>query len=177
MASLFSGCQALSPQINAPVEDLGAESGKSTELKVDKHRSGDIRKDFGQYYLWLKEQPIPVLEQEVVKRRQGKQHGDVTDMLKLVLLYSLPNSPVKNPHQARTELRRLFNQQKVAIPGIFYALFDQLTENIRWQRQLVDTSESLDQILLEKQSLEQQLQQLKLIEQNILKREVNNNGN
>lgn len=175
--TLVAGCQTLSPRINAPVEEVGTDSGKPDKLKVNKHNSGKITQDFGQYYLWLKEQPIAVLEQEVEKRRQGKQQGNVTDMLKLVLLYSLPHSPVKNPHQARTELRRLFNQQQVAIPGTFYALFDQLTENIKRQRQLVETSDSLDQILAEKQSLEQQLQQLKLIEQNILKREVDNNGN
>lgn len=176
MISVLSGCQSFSQRVNAPVDEVGGDS-QQAGLRVNKHSDGKVKQDFGQYYLWLKEQPIPVLEQEVRKRREGKQQGNVNDMLKLVLLYSLPNSPVKNPHQARTELRRLFNQQKVAIPGVFYALFDQLTDNIRRQRQLVETSESLDQILQEKQSLEQQLQQLKLIEQNILKREVENNGN
>jgi hypothetical protein len=172
---LLNGCQALSPRVNAPVDDVG--NGPLEKLKVKKNSSPSLQQDFGEYYLWLKEQPVGVLEQEVQMRRQGKQQGDVTDMLKMVLLYSLPNSPVRNPHQARTELLRLFNQQQVAIPGTFYALFDQLTDNIKRQRQLLETSESLDQILQEKQSLEQQLQQLKLIEQNILKREVENNGN
>ncbi|ALS97211.1 hypothetical protein [Lacimicrobium alkaliphilum] len=171
---LLNGCQALSPQVNAPVDDVGNEPLE--KLKVKKSSSARVKQDFGEYYLWLKEQPVGVLEQEVQTRRDGKQQGDVADMLKLVLLYSLPNSPVRNPHQARTELLRLFNQQEVAIPGTFYALFDQLTDNIKRQRQLLETSESLDHILQEKQSLEQQLQQLKLIEQNILKREVENNG-
>ncbi|WP_168171560.1 hypothetical protein [Lacimicrobium sp. SS2-24] len=170
---MTTGCQLLSKGSTAPVEEV---SNASRGASVDTQASLPPE-DFGQYYLWLKDQSVQMLEQEVERRRKGQRQGDADDMLRLVLLYSLPNSPVKNPHQARTELRRLFNQPQVEVPGSFYALFDQLTENIKYQRQLLEVSESLDQVMSEKQSLERQLQQLKLIEQNILKRDTDNNGN
>jgi len=79
MLSALSGCQLLE----------GANSDK-TELS--------------HYYLWIKTLNDKEIAQEITQQQSNKESGYGKADVQLIMLYSLPNSPIHNPYTAKTLL-------------------------------------------------------------------------
>lgn len=59
---------------------------------------------FNHYYLWIKSLNDEEVLQEISKQRANKKAGLTNADLHLIMLYSLPNSPVHNPYTAKSQL-------------------------------------------------------------------------
>jgi hypothetical protein len=66
--------------------------------------SKKVRVNFSHYYLWIKSLNDDELAEEITHQKDNKQFGVVQANLQLIMLYSLPNSPVHNPYTAKTML-------------------------------------------------------------------------
>lgn len=60
--------------------------------------------NFGQYYLALKNLSDSELESEIQQQRLKKAEGSIEAEINLILLYSLPNSPMHNVYTAKSQL-------------------------------------------------------------------------
>lgn len=59
--------------------------------------------NFSHYYLWIKSLNDKEVAQEITRQKSNKQQGSKTDV-QLIMLYSLPNSPIHNPYTAKSML-------------------------------------------------------------------------
>jgi hypothetical protein len=76
---LLSGCQVLT---NANKDTVG----------------------FTHYYLWIKSLNDEEIIQEIKHQKSNKELGLVKTDIQLIMLHSLPNSPIHNPYTAKTKL-------------------------------------------------------------------------
>jgi hypothetical protein len=60
--------------------------------------------NFSHYYLWIKSLSDEELDQEIIQQKNNKQSGTIQADVQLIMLYSLPNSPLHNPYTAKTML-------------------------------------------------------------------------
>ncbi|GAB3026766.1 hypothetical protein [Bowmanella dokdonensis] len=172
---LLSGCKTLPLGERAPVIDGMTDSTEGWQA----------------YYLAIQSMDEQSLRDEVANQQKLQAQGGSAARLHLALLYSLPESAVGDPALARKALRALSQDGEIQLAGLLKLLMDQLEARMGLQQQLADLQSRLqqqtqqlkeqkhDNLSLKEQinALEQQLQQLKAIEQNILKREVVGNGN
>ncbi|MDF2177823.1 hypothetical protein P2G88_06130 [Aliiglaciecola sp. CAU 1673] len=108
---------------------------------------------------------------------------------RLAILHSRPNSPVYDVKTALNHLTVALERPALAKAGLLWSLHDQLTSLADMQQQLANTKQQLSReqkkaqsaisaygnLLNEKNALEQQLQQIKAIEQSILNRTMTGN--
>jgi len=59
---------------------------------------------FNHYYLWIKSLNDEEVVQEISRQKNNKLSGLAQAEMHLIMLYSLPNSPVHNPYTAKTQL-------------------------------------------------------------------------
>ncbi len=165
-AVLFSACQLLD------------------DFKEDKL----VATDYAQYYLWLKNLPSDALLAEIEQQKARAQAGDVNADFNLILLYSLPDSPIHNAYNAKAKLNKhsekLYKQLTASDLALITLLKDQLNQQLFLYQQLVEQEKyqrnmqlTLSQqqqkiIALQKQvaALQQQIKQLKTIEKTIQQR-------
>jgi len=71
------------------------------------HLLGDSKSNkvnFGHYYLWIKSLNDDEVAQEIIQQKSNKHSGFAQAEVQLIMLYSLPNSPIHNPYTAKTLL-------------------------------------------------------------------------
>jgi len=148
---------------------------------------------YGQYYLWLKSLTSEEVIQEVAQQKQSFSDGNLQAKVHLLLLHSLPSSPIHNAYTAKTILNKQKNQYveshyNSTNLALLAVLKDQLNQQLlilnrlseksnalllsKQQYQAVDklhaTNEALvTQLKQQVVQLKQQIQQLKRIEKNI----------
>lgn len=66
--------------------------------------ASDDRVDFSHYYLWIKTLNNEEITQEIALQQSDKESGYGKANVRLIMLYSLPNSPIHNPYTAKTLL-------------------------------------------------------------------------
>ncbi|MCY7295605.1 hypothetical protein [Alteromonas sp. a30] len=138
--------------------------------------------DWGEVYTFYKGMSVPQLEREIIRLASLPPSDD--KQLRQVLVYLVPHSPNKNTHQGRTDLRRWLSASSDDQKGLWYLVFDILTETTRLYERLAEqqqkngeTEGRLQQLEHGMLQLQQQIQQLTSIEQNIIDRtEVTNDG-
>lgn len=62
--------------------------------------------NLGQYYLYLKNLSPSELQKEIDQQRLKKTEGSIEAEINLMLLYSLPNSPIHNVYTAKSQLNK-----------------------------------------------------------------------
>jgi len=148
---------------------------------------------YGQYYLWLKSLTSEEIVQEIAQQKQSLNDGNLQAKVHLLLLHSLPSSPIHNAYTAKTILNKQKNQYveshyNSTNLALLAVLKDQLNQQLlilnrlseksnalllsKQQYQAVDklhaTNEALvTQLKQQVVQLKQQIQQLKRIEKNI----------
>lgn len=141
---------------------------------------------YGQYYLWLKSLTIEEITQEIAQQKQSLEAGNIQAKEYLLLLHSLPSSPIHNAYTAKTILNKQKNQYveshyNPTNLALLTVLKDQLNQQLLILNKLVDKSAKLQdveqqQLALNKSNaayqaqikqLKQQIVQLKKIEKNI----------
>ena len=88
LMSTLSGCQLIT--------DLNSNG----ELNDSENKKVSL----SQYYLGLKNLNTEELTQEILKQQQIKELDTAAADVHLIVLYSLPNSPIHNPYTAKTLL-------------------------------------------------------------------------
>lgn len=78
---------------------LSALSG--CQLMTDSNRNAV---NFSDYYLWIKSLKKDEIAQEIIEQKNKKASGYEKADVQLIMLYSLPNSPIHNPYTAKTML-------------------------------------------------------------------------
>ncbi|WP_286265948.1 hypothetical protein [Thalassotalea atypica] len=145
---------------------------------------------YGGYYMWIKSLAEEELKAEVRLQQENSKLGSELAETHLLLLYSLPNSPIHNPYTAKSKL----NQKQVQIDqaelnttdlAFIVMLKDQLNQQLlilnklilnekastETQKKLELQQHSIELLEAKSHKLQQQIQQLKNIEKNI-----NNHG-
>ena len=93
LLSALSGCKLL--------DELKSNVVDSNSNKV----ASDInRLEFSHYYLWIKSLNEDEIAQEIIQQRSNKQSGYAQADVHLIMLFSLPTSPIHNPYTAKTLL-------------------------------------------------------------------------
>lgn len=146
--------------------------------------------NFSHYYLWIKSLDDDELAEEITQQKNNKQFGAVQANLQLIMLYSLPNSPVHNPYTAKTMLNNYplapyidttFSTTDLAF---IVMLKDQLNQQLLLLEQLANYKGvyqqskkfnsvqklEINQLKQQINQLNQQIIQLKKIEKTISKR-------
>ncbi|WP_440875194.1 hypothetical protein [Thalassotalea sp. PLHSN55] len=60
--------------------------------------------DFSQYYLWIKTLNEQELTAEISRQQHNQSVGNSYADMQLIMLYSLPKSPIHNPYTAKAQL-------------------------------------------------------------------------
>lgn len=60
--------------------------------------------EFNHYYLWIKSLNDEEISQEISRQKNNKLSGLINADMQLIMLYSLPNSPIHNPYTAKAQL-------------------------------------------------------------------------
>ena len=68
--------------------------------------------NFGQYYLALKNLSASELLSEIKQQRLKKLQGSIEAEINLILLHSLPNSPILNAYTAKSQLNKQLTEHK-----------------------------------------------------------------
>mgnify|MGYP000727556428 CR=1 FL=1 len=68
--------------------------------------------NYGQYYLALKSLTDNEIQSEIAQQQIKKSQGSIEAEINLILLYSLPNSPVHNAYSAKSQLNKQLKQHK-----------------------------------------------------------------
>jgi len=66
--------------------------------------SSHKKPDFSHYYLWIKSLNDDEVKKEIVKQKSNIKSGYTQADVQLIMLYSLPNSPIHNPYTAKSML-------------------------------------------------------------------------
>lgn len=131
---------------------------------------------YSQYYLWLKTLTNEELADESTLQKQTLNEQDNQQTkIKLLLLHTLPNSPVYQPYKAKTLLNQVplsasqFNSEhNLAFMLLIKDLLNnQLLLIEKHQRQTDKDKQAISQYEQQINLLKQQLEQLKKIEQSI----------
>lgn len=164
---VLTGCQTIS------------ETTSSQKISAADKRDSE----FSRYYLWLKSLDDAELEQEIALQQQNIQAGNVKPIVHLIILYSLPNSPVHNPYTAKAQLNNLqlaLQDDSIFIASdlaFFVMLKDQLNQQLLLLEKIKNYKGAYHQakkMITAKQlqinHLKQQFIQLQKIEKNINER-------
>ena len=134
--------------------------------------------DYGQYYLWAKGLSQQELIEEVARQKLSKQNGNPQAKEYLLLLHSLPKSPIYNVYTAKTilnhlQLQQIDSQYNSGNLVVTTLLKDQLNQQLLLLQQLKKAKDELKSNQVDKkiiEQLKQQLMQLKNIEKSISER-------
>jgi len=160
----------------------------TTPEAIDK--SKNTVTSYGEYYLWLKTLSINQLQAEINNQKHNVELGEPDAKINLLLLSSLPSSPLYNVYNAKSLLNKFqknaLNKQLSVNDFAFISLLkDQLNAQLFLYQDMAENKQSLDQnsdrismqmknhqksiIQLNKKInvLQQQINQLKSIEKNI----------
>ena len=142
---------------------------------------------YGSYYLWIKSLDDNELADEINTQQLNETQGIKEAEYHLLLLHSLPNSPIHNPYTAKSKL----NQQalieeaqaefNIGDLAFIIMLKDQLNQQLlilnklinkekthtATQKQLQIQQQSIEKLELRSKKLQQQIIQLKNIERSI----------
>lgn len=136
-----------------------------------------------QYYLWLKQLPQQQLVLETQSIKKAVENDELNAELKLLMIYSLPSSPIHNPYNAKAILNKksktIDEQEQDKV--LLVILRDQLNEQLLILQQLAIEEEQLktaerriikqQQAIIELEqtvaTLASQIEQLKAIEHSI----------
>ncbi len=142
---------------------------------------------YGNYYLWIKglntHELLKEIELQKLKESQGNQDAEYY----LLLLNSLPNSPIHNPYIAKSRLNQqaltqeAYTRFNVGNLAFIIMLRDQLNQQLlilnklidkektqkENQKQLNEQLQSIEKLEQNSQKLQQQIIQLKKIESSI----------
>lgn len=165
----LGGCQLMAPNTNDDSDNIKV---------IDKEHSS-----YGNYYLWIKSLNNDELLAEIDKQQIKQANGNQGTEYNLLLLHSLPNSPIHNPYIAKEKLNKQTSPQhfNVADLAFIVMLKDQLNQqllilnkvidkdktNTESQKQLEVQQQSIEQLEQRTQKLQQQIIQLKNIERSI----------
>jgi len=140
--------------------------------------------NISEYYLWIKNLEATELKHEIEKQLQFKQSGQKPNSLKLIMLHSLPSSPVHNPYTAKTQLNNLQLSSQMDIDlstadiAFIVMLKDQLNQQLlqlekvaNYQGAYRQSKKVIAESQLKISELILQLTKLKQIERNISERE------
>ncbi len=140
--------------------------------------------NISEYYLWIKNLEATELKHEIKKQLQIKQLGQKPNSLKLIMLYSLPSSPVHNPYTAKAQLNnlQLSSQMDIGLTkadlAFIVMLKDQLNQQLlqlekvaNYQGAYRQSKKVIAESQLKISELTLQLTKLKQIERNISERE------
>jgi len=171
---LLSGCQ-VTPVKNTP--------------KIVKHNTS-----YGEYYLELQTlteieliTEVEKLQRQITQIPTNSPQQDYNTQIKLLLLYSLPKSPIYNTFNAKALLNKMKREEKTTSiiklspseKGLIALLRDQLNQRLLMRNRLLEQQKNQQDKALKQQQelvdkthlLEQIIGQLKKIEQTINKRE------
>jgi hypothetical protein len=148
---------------------------------LDESKSKKV--DFSHYYLWIKSLSEEEIAQEIIYQKNNKQSGHAPADVELVMLYSLPKSPIHNPYTAKAMLNdyplapyveTMFSATDLAF---IVMLKDQLNQQLLLLEQLTNykgaykQTKEINSLQQEKiNQLNKQIIQLKKIEKIISKR-------
>ncbi|MDX2371099.1 MAG: hypothetical protein QNK36_22305 [Colwellia sp.] len=93
MLIAMSGCQL-----------LGGSNSNKIESYTDKVELITDKANFSHYYLWIKNLNEEEIAEEIIQQKSNKESGDAQADVQLIMLYSLPISPIHNPYTAKTRL-------------------------------------------------------------------------
>ena len=154
----LSGCQLL---------------GDSSHKKVD----------FSHYYIWIKSLNVEEVTQEIAQQKSNKNAGYIAADIHLIMLYSLPNSPIHNPYTAKTILNDYplapYSESTLSDTDLAFIVMlkDQLNQQLLILKQLENYKGAYQQSKkvnktqqLKIEQLKKQIIQLKKIEKTISKR-------
>ena len=164
---------------------LSALSG--CELLGDSNRD---KVDFSHYYLWIKSLNDEEIAQEIILQQSNKQPGYGKTDVQLIMLYSLPNSPIHNPYTAKTLLNDYplppYQDTNLSTSDLAFIVMlkDQLNQQLLLLKQItnykgayqqakkINTVDQVNISQLDKQieQLNKQIIQLKKIEKTISER-------
>jgi hypothetical protein len=93
-------------------------------------------KDYGQYYVYLKTLSRQDLVAEIDKQKNILAAGEKNTRMNIILLYSLPNSPIYNAYTAKTVLNKYIQSNSVDLisrhnKAFVNLLKDQLNQQIK----------------------------------------------
>jgi hypothetical protein len=155
---------------------------------LDDSKSNKV--DFSHYYLWIKNLNDNEIEEEITQQKSNKQLNHPQADVKLIMLHSLPNSPIHNPYTAKAKLNdyplepyieTIFSTTELAF---IVMLKDQLNQQLLLLKQIsnykgvykqakkINSSQQLKINQLNEQidQLNEKIIQLKKIEKTISKR-------
>lgn len=146
--------------------------------------------NFSQYYLSLKNLTEIEIKNEIAQQREKKSQGSIEAEINLILLHSLPNSPIHNAYTAKSKLNEQFKNHQnyylnTADQAFINLLKDQLNQQLFLFQKLINQelehdSEMAKQRIAEQKQLNkvaelelsvsqltEKINQLKKIEQSI----------
>ncbi len=162
---LLSGCQSLNP----------FSDNTSNDIKIH-HNSR-----YGEYYLWLKSLSQTQLLAEIKQQKQSISDGFIGSKINLLLLSSLPDSPIYNVYSAKSLLnemqkKSLLQPLSLSDQALLLVLKDQLNAQLFLYRDLEKNSQTIQQnnAQLAVQMQKQQLGVLQLNNKvNLLQKQIN----
>jgi len=139
---------------------------------------------YSNYYLWIKSLSTTEILDEIKQQERNNLNGYQSANINLILLYALPSSPIFNPYTAKSKLNKLslphvITDELSSEDFAFISLLkDQLNQQIivlnkivatkqKYQENIKDLNNQLDQNQQNISKLKQQITQLKNIELNI----------
>lgn len=139
--------------------------------------------DFSHYYLWIKSLNDDEVLQEIIQKKSDKKSGYLDADVQLIMLYSLPNSPIHNPYTAKKLLNDYplepYNETAFSVTDLAFIVMlkDQLNQQLLLLEQLTNYKGVYQQAKkvntaqkLKVSQLNKQIIQLKKIEKTINER-------
>lgn len=139
--------------------------------------------DFSHYYIWIKSLNNEEVVQEITQQKSNKDSGYAAADIHLIMLYSLPNSPIHNPYTAKTILNDYplapYSESTFSDTDLAFIVMlkDQLNQQLLILKQLENYKGAYQQSKkvnsaqqLKINQLNKQIIQLKKIEKTISKR-------
>lgn len=128
--------------------------------------------NFGQYYLALKSLSESEIDTEIAQQQLKKSQGSIEAEINLILLHTLPNSPIHNVYTAKSQLNEQLKQHKnyqfsPTDLAFITLLKDQLNQQLFLFRQVINQNNKQEfeqNTLLAKQRIEQKKQLNKIAE-------------
>jgi len=117
--------------------------------KTKKASSATQSVKFSDYYLQIKELDESSLVEEISLQKINANAGYLTAEIKLILLYSLPGSPIHNPYTAKSMLNEQLINHELKLSAEDFALIsllkDQLNQQLLLFQKLIEKELSQDQ--------------------------------
>lgn len=175
-----SACSLINPNQNKANDT--ANANLQNKHNIDNSESTYVPKStshqLGRYYVWIKSLTKEQLAQEIAYQKQAHLVGSFDTEIKLLIIQSLPSSPIYSPYNAKAKLnnKEVFTELQDNDLAIITLLKDQLNQQLLLLDKIAfmnQKQEILKNENINKQktisSLENKLAQLKIIEKAINK--------